>query len=151
MIALGRAPLDLGPRRVVGKELGVDVELADPARDELGELAAEVEDDDGVRFAACRAPARARRRPDGLGRSLGAGCLERRLEVGLDLGVVGGEDPVAGVGDLAVDGLAALVAGVVRGPASLNRPPSRLASAEVRRPWRRLSRRLRIASAAIAK
>ena len=34
--------------------------------------------------------------------------LERGLEVGLDLGVVGGEDPVPGVGRLAVDGLAPL-------------------------------------------
>ena len=33
------APLQLGERRVVGQELGVDVELADPARDQLGELA----------------------------------------------------------------------------------------------------------------
>ena len=35
--------------------------------------------------------------------------VERRLEVGLDLGVVGGEDAVAGVRRLAVDGLAASV------------------------------------------
>ena len=42
------AALDLGPGRVVGQELRVDVQLADAARDELGELAAEVEDDDRV-------------------------------------------------------------------------------------------------------
>jgi hypothetical protein len=42
------APLDLVPRRVVGDELGIDVQLADAAGDQLGELAAEVEDDDGI-------------------------------------------------------------------------------------------------------
>ena len=44
----GPAPLELGVRRVVREELGVDVELADAPGDELGELAAEVEDDDGL-------------------------------------------------------------------------------------------------------
>ena len=44
----GAAPLQLGIRRVVRQELRVDVELADAPRDELGELAAEVEDDDGL-------------------------------------------------------------------------------------------------------
>jgi len=38
-----------------------------------------------------------------VGRSVGRGCLECGLEIGLDLGVVGGEDAVAGVGRLAVD------------------------------------------------
>ena len=75
------------------------MELADAAGDELGELAAEVEDDDGVGG------------PIVAGRSAAAplrgGRVERGLEVGLDLGVVGGEDAVAGVGRLAVDGLAA--------------------------------------------
>ena len=42
------AALDLLPRRVVGQQLRIDVELADPPRDQLGELAAEVEDDDGA-------------------------------------------------------------------------------------------------------
>ena len=41
------------------------------------------------------------------GRS-GRGRVEGDLEVGLDLGVVGRQDAVAGVGELAVDGLAAL-------------------------------------------
>ena len=49
-------------RRVVGQQLRVDVELADAARDELRELAAEVEDDDGVRApAAASRPAGGRR------------------------------------------------------------------------------------------
>src|SRR5207342_2368219 len=43
---LRSATLDLGPRRVMGQELGVDVQLAHAPGDELGELAAEVEDDD---------------------------------------------------------------------------------------------------------
>ncbi len=74
------------------QELGVDVELAHAPRDQLGELAAEVEHDDRVRL---------------LGR-LGLDALrwsgvERLLEVRLDLGVVGGEHAVAGVRCLAVD------------------------------------------------
>ena len=48
MIAPRAAPLDLVERRVVRQQLGVDVELADAAGDQLRELAAEVEDDDGV-------------------------------------------------------------------------------------------------------
>ena len=80
----------------MGQQLGVDVQLAHAPRDELGELAAEVEHDDGVRL---------------LGR-LGLDALRRRrverlLEVGLDLGVVGGEHPMAGVRRLAVNGSAA--------------------------------------------
>ena len=42
---LGAAPLQLLERRVVRQQLGVDVELADAAGDQLGELAAEIEDD----------------------------------------------------------------------------------------------------------
>ena len=42
------APLELVVRRVVRQQLRVDVELADAPRDELRELAAEVEDDDGL-------------------------------------------------------------------------------------------------------
>jgi hypothetical protein len=68
------------------------MQLAHAARDQLGELAPEVQDDDRV----------------GLGWDI-AGALwgrrvERLLEVGLDLGVVRREDPVTGVRCLAVDG-----------------------------------------------
>jgi len=76
----------------VRQELAVDVQLAHAARDQLGELASEIEDDDGVR------PGR---------RLIGAlrrWRVERLLEVRLDLGVVGGQDPMPGVGGLAVDG-----------------------------------------------
>ena len=45
---LGLASLDLGPWGVVRDQLRVDVQLADAAGDQLGELAAEVEDDDRV-------------------------------------------------------------------------------------------------------
>ena len=74
------------------QELGVHVQLADAPRDELGELAAEVEHRDRL----------------GLLGSLGLDPLRRRgveclLEVGLDLGVVGGEYTVSGVGRLAVN------------------------------------------------
>ena len=61
----GPAALQLVERRVVGQELGVDVQLADAPRDELGELAAEVEDDDRAGGAG---PRRRRRRS-------GAGAL----------------------------------------------------------------------------
>jgi hypothetical protein len=74
------------------QELRIHVQLAYATRDELGELAAEVEHRHGVRVL----------------RSFGLDALrrwrvERLLEVCLDLGVVGGEDPVAGVRRLAVD------------------------------------------------
>ncbi len=89
----GRHPsaLELGHRRVVRQQLGVDVQLAHAASDELRELAAEVQDGDGV---------------GSLG-SLGLDALwrrrvERLFEIGLDLGIVGGEDAVARVGRLAV-------------------------------------------------
>ena len=42
------AAFELVVRRVEREQLRVDVELADATRDELGELAAEVEDDDGA-------------------------------------------------------------------------------------------------------
>ncbi len=96
-------PLELLERRVVGQQLRVDVQLTDATRDELRELAAEVEHDDAV--------GRLRRAADGgplvgiPGRGRG---VERDLEVGLDLGVVGRQHAMAGVGLLAVDGLAAL-------------------------------------------
>ena len=105
MIALRVAALDLGPRRVVRDQLGVDVQLADAAGDQLGELAAEVEDDDGIGLGGVG--------PVGRGAVRGRG-VEGGLEVGLDLGVVGGEDAVAGVRRLAVDGLAALRVAVAR-------------------------------------
>ena len=103
---LGVAPLDLGPRRVVGEQLRVDVELPDPPRDELGELAPEVEDDDGVGLGG--RPAADRQAGAGaiVRGAIRAGGMECRLEVRLDLGVVGGENPVTRVGRLAVDGLA---------------------------------------------
>ena len=86
----------------MGQQLGVDVQLAHAAGDELRELGAEVEDRDDARL-----------RDDGgdrrvAGGAVGGGGVERDLEVGLDLGVVGGQDPVAGVGRLAVDRLAPL-------------------------------------------
>ena len=99
------AALDLLPRRVVRDQLGVDVQLADAPRDQLGELTSEVEDDDRIRLAGFRESRR---------RTVRRGRFEGGLEVRLDLGVVRGEDPMAGVGRLAVDGLAAL-AGVCLG------------------------------------
>ena len=77
------APLQLRERRVVGQQLRVDVELADPARDQLGELAS-------------RSPGRRRRRArarsaavgGSVGAAVGRGRVERDLEVGLDLRVV---------------------------------------------------------------
>ena len=44
------AALQLGERRVVGEELGVDVQLADATRDQLRELGAEVQDGDDARL-----------------------------------------------------------------------------------------------------
>jgi hypothetical protein len=91
------APFELGHGRVVRQELRVHVQLADASRDELRELAAEIENRDGIRS---------------LGRlgldALGRWGVQRLLEVGLDLGVVGGEDAVPGVRGLAVDRAAAL-------------------------------------------
>ncbi len=46
--APGVAAGDLTGRGGAGDQLAVDVELADPARDQLGVLGAEVEDQDGV-------------------------------------------------------------------------------------------------------
>ena len=98
----GAATLELGERGVVRQQLRVDVELADAAGDQLGELAAEVEDDDG--------PGRPRSPVAGLvvRRAVGGRRLERGLEIGLDLGVVGGQDAMSGIGGLAVDRLAAV-------------------------------------------
>ena len=85
-------PLQLGHGGVEREQLGVDVELPDPARDELRELAAEVQDGDGVGglVDGGRWPVR--------GVALRGGRVERDLEVRLDLGVVGREDTVARVG-----------------------------------------------------
>ncbi|MFI5255385.1 MAG: hypothetical protein ACHQ15_08010 [Candidatus Limnocylindrales bacterium] len=84
------------------------MQLAHPTGDELGELAAEVEDDDGVRAGRPGVAGPAGRWPL-LRRAIGRGRVERRLEVGLDLGVVRGQDAMARVGRLAVDRLAALL------------------------------------------
>lgn len=80
----------------MGQQLGVDVQLSDAAGDELRELRAEVEDDD--RVGSFRGLRGARRRRS----------VQRLLEIGLDLDVVGGQDAMAGVGRLAVDGATAL-------------------------------------------
>ena len=83
------------------QELGVDVELADPPRDELGELAAEVEHEDRVRAGRRLGPGPV------VARAIRRRRVERGLEVRLDLGVVRSEHAMAGVGRLAMDGLAA--------------------------------------------
>ncbi len=127
----------------MGKQLRVDVELADPPRDELGELAAEVEDDDGVGLRSARLAA-----GDGAAGDIQAGAsrrrgVERDLEVRLHLGVVGGEDTVPRVGELAVDRLAPPARGLLvvvptrrAGPG--RRPVGPCASA-IRRPLLRLA------------
>ena len=96
---LGIAAGDLCPRRVVRDELRVDVQLPDPPSDELGVLAAEVQDEHGIGLGDGGMVGRGPR-----------GCrgLERGLEVGLDLGVVRGQHAVTRVGRVAVDRLAAL-------------------------------------------
>ena len=75
------------------QQLGVDVQLADAPRDQLRELAPEVQDDDRVRVLGRLGRDALRRRG-----------VERLLEIGLDLGVVRGEDAVAGVCRLAMHG-----------------------------------------------
>ena len=57
----GAPPLQLLVGRVVREELRVDVELAHAARDQLGELAAEVEHDDGGAERQLRFPTGDRR------------------------------------------------------------------------------------------
>jgi hypothetical protein len=86
----------------VRQQLRVDVQLADAAADQLGGLAAEVEDDDRVRLGGLVG------RRAIVGRAFGSGGVEGGLQVSLDLGVIGGEDPMSGVGRLAMDRLAAL-------------------------------------------
>ncbi|MBP1705305.1 MAG: Bacterial Ig-like domain (group 3), partial [Chloroflexi bacterium] len=103
---------DVGPRGVERQKLGVDVELAHAAGDELCVLAAEVENDDGVGNGAGLdrgfvAPVD-RAAGDVRLRSLGSGCVEGDLQVRLDLGVVGGQHAVPGVRRLAMHGPAAL-------------------------------------------
>jgi len=94
---LGASADDLLPRCVEGNELGIDVQLADPARDELRRLSAEIKDEDRVgRLRVCVRCSIRRR------------SVERYLKVGLDLGIVRSEDAVAGVRLLTVDCLAAL-------------------------------------------
>ena len=85
-----------------GQEFAVDIEFADPSRDELGELAAEVEDHDGLAILGVGGGGTVIRR------SVRAGGLQRRFEVGLHLGIVRGQDAMAGVGRLTVNGLATL-------------------------------------------
>jgi hypothetical protein len=76
----------------VGEQLAVDVELAHAARDQLRELAPEVEDDDRVGLGGnLRGSLRGRR-------------VQRLLQIGLDLRVIRGEDSMAGVRGLAMNG-----------------------------------------------
>ena len=81
------------------KQLGVDVQLADPARDELCVLAAEVEDHHrvGLWLDRVRGP-------------LGWWHVQRRFQVRLDLGVIWGQHAMTGVGELAVNRAPALLA-----------------------------------------
>ena len=109
---------DLAPRRVEGQELRVDMQLPDAPRNQLRVLAPKVEDHDGVGLAPAALPT-----GDGPTGAVdrgafGRGRIERGLEVGLHLRVVRGEDTMAGVGELSVNGLAALASGglVVVGP-----------------------------------
>src|SRR5664280_310144 len=102
---------DLAPRRVEGQELRVDMQLPDAPRDQLRVLAAEVEDHDGVRLTAAALPT-----GDGPTGAVdrgafGRGRIERGLEVRLHIRVVRGEDAMAGVGELSVNGLSALASG----------------------------------------
>jgi len=99
----GAAAFEFGHGRVVRQQLAVDVELAHAPGDQLGELAAEVEDDD--RLAVLRVGRVGR---PVLRRPIGRRGLQCGLEVGLDLRVVRGKDPMARVRGLTVDGLAAL-------------------------------------------
>ena len=121
--ALDATPLELLERRVEGQQLGVHVQLAHATGDELRELAPEVEDDDAVR--GLRRPADRR---SVVGGSFRGGRIERDLQVGLHLGVVGGQDAVAGVGGLTVDGLAALLRGRGGGVLRTARDRTRLAA-----------------------
>ena len=81
------------------EQLGVDVQLADPPRDELCVLAAKVEDHHGVWLGL-----------DAVRDPLGWGHVQRRFEVRLDLGIVRGQDAMTGVGELAVNRAPALLA-----------------------------------------
>ncbi len=67
MIARVAAPLELGERGVVRQELGVHVQLADATGDELGELAAEIEDDDRSRGVAAAGAGRSSAERSGAG------------------------------------------------------------------------------------
>ena len=86
------------------------MQLSHATGDQLGELAAEVEDGDGAGLW-----------DDGrggrpiLGRADRGRRVERHLEIGLHLGIVGREHAVARVGGLPVDGLAAILRGPARG------------------------------------
>ena len=91
------------------------MELAHAPGDQLGELAAEVEDDDGVGLGAARLAAGERAPGQVQVRAWRGRRVEGDLQVRLDLGVVGRQDAVARVGRLTVDGLAALARGRVTG------------------------------------
>jgi hypothetical protein len=101
------APLQLGERRVVRQQLRVDVELADAAGDQLGELGSEIQHRDHAGLGLHRSDRRIR------GRAVRRRRVERDLQVGLDLGIVWREHAVAGIRRLAVHGLAT-VAGRLR-------------------------------------
>ena len=98
----GAAGLDLAPWSVERQQFGVDVQLAHPACDQLGVLAAEVENDDGVGLAA--AGLTAGDSPAGtIERAIRRRRLQGGLEINLHFGVVGDEHPMSGVGRLAMD------------------------------------------------
>ena len=107
------------------------MELADAAGNELGQLAAEVEDDDRVGLGRARLPA-GNGSPGTIDlRTLGRPGVEGDFEVGLDLGVVRGKHAVARVGGLPVDGRAALSGGL----AVLVDRAARLGGTARGRPW----------------
>ena len=99
--------LELCERRVVGQQLRVDVELPDAPCDQLGELRAEVQDRHDARLGNGRGDRRRIRWGARWGRR-----VQGDLEIGLDLRVIGSEHAMAGVGQVPVDGLAALDAGL---------------------------------------
>ena len=62
MMPTGMPALDVVGRRVERQDLGIDGQLAQAPRDQLGELRPEIEDDDGLMIHwACRGTIGARR------------------------------------------------------------------------------------------